>query len=386
MSSDSSSAKPAHGSGRGVLSSLPWMDFLRGGLATSAATLFTNPLEVIKVRMQVQGELQRRLTVHASATSAPPPALLYRNAWQGLGVIWRAEGLRGVQKGLMPAVAYQFSMNGIRLGTYSVLKSALDIESRTAQLQSEHREQKRREKLARELRRGAGGSPADPQLLHSADEEANQKADRELMWAERARYYGAQAVLGGQRIAAGAGAGVLGAVVASPLYLVKTRMQVSSPVNPSVGAQRNYSGMRSALREVYKEGGVRELWRGSRAASLRVAGGSSAQLGSYDWCKSTLQYNTGFSGAPLHLLASLYSGVFVVLVMNPFDVVSTRIYNQPIVDGRGTLYEGVADCFRKTVRTEGMRGLYKGVIAHWLRVGPHTCLTFVFLEQLRSFW
>jgi solute carrier family 25, member 34/35 len=308
--------------------------------------------------MQVQGELERRQKSSAprvatlggrratattqAAQRTGKSAPIYRNAWQGMGVIWRAEGWRGVQKGLVPAVAYQFSMNGIRLGSYSVLKSALDIEGRSERLQAQHKQ-------------------------HMRERDNGERHSQEHA-GESMQYYTQQAVLGAQRVAVGAGVGVLGAVTASPFYLVKTRMQVSSPVNTTVGAQRNYAGLGAALREVYAEGGLRELWRGSHAASFRVAGGSSAQLASYDWCKSTLHHSSGVTGTPLHLLASLYSGVFVVLVMNPFDVVSTRIYNQPIVDGRGTLYQGVRDCFRKTLRAEGVHGLYKGTVCECVSV------------------
>ena len=34
------------------------VEFLLGGLATCGAGLFTNPLEVVKTRMQLQGELK----------------------------------------------------------------------------------------------------------------------------------------------------------------------------------------------------------------------------------------------------------------------------------------------------------------------------------------
>jgi solute carrier family 25 protein 34/35 len=69
--------------------------------------------------------------------------------------------------------------------------------------------------------------------------------------------------------------------------------------------------------------------------------------------------------------------------MNPFDVVSTRIYQS---SGRQTVYHGVFDCFKKTIRTEGWTALQKGWLALYLRLGPHTILTFVFLEKIRAWF
>lgn len=43
------------------------------------------------------------------------------------------------------------------------------------------------------------------------------------------------------------------------------------------------------------------------------------------------------------------------------DVVKTRLMNQ---DPANPLYRGVADCFVRTLRAEGWRGLYKGWVAH----------------------
>lgn len=37
--------------------------------------------------------------------------------------------------------------------------------------------------------------------------------------------------------------------------------------------------------------------------------------------------------------------------------------------GKGQLYSGVADCLAKTVRAEGLPGLYKGWLPCWLRIG-----------------
>jgi len=41
-----------------------------------------------------------------------------------------------------------------------------------------------------------------------------------------------------------------------------------------------------------------------------------------------------------HMAASLVSGVGLVIAMNPFDVVATRLYNQKVESGKGALYSG----------------------------------------------
>lgn len=87
-----------------------------------------------------------------------------------------------------------------------------------------------------------------------------------------------------------------------------------------------------------------------------------------------------------HFVASMLSGVMLALSINPFDVVSTRLYNQPVCKetGRGLLYRGLGDCLTRIVREEGVMSLWKGVTANYLRVGPHTVLTFMFWERLKA--
>ena len=66
------------------------------------------------------------------------------------------------------------------------------------------------------------------------------------------------------------------------------------------------------------------------------------------------------------------------------DVVKSRYMTQQFSpDGRGLRYASTLDCFRKTIQAEGLVGLYKGWLPQWLRIGPHTIVTFVVLEQLR---
>ena len=72
------------------------------------ACVFTNPLEVVKTRMQLQGELKALGSYQRH----------YRNVFHAFYTIGRYDGMFALQKGLAPALWYQFFMNGIRLGSY----------------------------------------------------------------------------------------------------------------------------------------------------------------------------------------------------------------------------------------------------------------------------
>lgn len=87
------------------------------------------------------------------------------------------------------------------------------------------------------------------------------------------------------------------------------------------------------------------------------------------------------------LIASMVSGCVVVLFMTPFDVVSTRLYNQGVdTTGQGLYYNGFLDCFKKIFHSEGIIGFYKGWAASLFRLGPHTVLSLVFWSKLRSMY
>ncbi|KAL6062360.1 Solute carrier family 25 member 34 [Balamuthia mandrillaris] len=294
-----------------------YADYLSGGLATVGACFFSNPLEVVKTRLQLQGEL-----TEAKAAAKRP----YRNVFQGLWLIARTEGLLAIQKGLVPASVYQFVMNGTRIGTYTLLQSLFEAVA------------------SKSSRPGYEDSSPRQWFVFVSN------------------------------MTAGAFAGVAGAVVASPFFLVKIRMQASTAANATanaVGQQYNYTGLCNALVRIWREGGWRGLWQGVEAAALRVAVGSAVQLATYDQCKQRI-VESGLlrNGVPAHFAASFISGFAVCTFMNPFDVVSTRMYNQRGASKQHPqqqLYRNPFDCFVKTLRSEGIRGLYKGWTAHYLR-------------------
>ena len=59
-----------------------------------AQVTFSNPAEVAKTRLQLQGEL------------AKADGRAYKNVLDVFSKTWRNEGIRGIQRGLAPAVSY----------------------------------------------------------------------------------------------------------------------------------------------------------------------------------------------------------------------------------------------------------------------------------------
>ncbi|NXN26862.1 S2534 protein, partial [Nycticryphes semicollaris] len=245
----------------------------------------------------------------------------YRGVLRAVGAVCRADGLRGLQKGLAAGLLYQGLMNGVRFYCYS--------------------------------------------------------------WAEDAgwtRYPGGT-------VAAGAVAGAVGAFVGSPAYLVKTHLQAQTLAAVAVGHQHNHESISGAFTSIYKQHGVAGLWRGVTGAVPRVAVGSAAQLATFasakDWVCERQWFEEGSWAAVL--AGGMVSGVAVAVTMTPFDVGSTRLYKQPVdAEGAGKLYRGFLDCILQISSKEGLLGLYKGIGAVYLRLGPHTVLSLFFWDELRK--
>lgn len=84
------------------------MDFIVGGLAGVGAGFFSNPFDVVKTRMQLQGELRAR----------GQHAVHYKNIPHAMYIIVKHDGISALQKGLVPALWFQLVVNGVRLGIY----------------------------------------------------------------------------------------------------------------------------------------------------------------------------------------------------------------------------------------------------------------------------
>jgi len=177
--------------------------------------------------------------------------------------------------------------------------------------------------------------------------------------------------------------GFAGGFIGTPFQLVKTRIQSNSFAVESPNYR--YKGVRDGLRSIHAQNGFKGFYSGAYIFAMRTGIGSSVQLPSYDFIKHELiELNVLKDDFHIYVVSSVCASILACLVMNPFDCVSTRVFNQQYSQGEGDKYKGFIDCFAKTIKAEGIRGLYKGLTAQVARLAPHTILAFNFLEYLKK--
>ncbi|RDD47652.1 Kidney mitochondrial carrier protein 1 [Trichoplax sp. H2] len=168
---------------------------------------------------------------------------------------------------------------------------------------------------------------------------------------------------------AGMIAGALSSSIANPTDVLKVRMQA--------GSRMNLTG-KNVLRsfaDIYKEEGIRGLYRGVGPTSQRAAVIVAVQMPTYELSKRELIKSQLMNdGLSTHLCCSMISGLSMALVSNPLDVIKTRMVNQSasrIVSKRSaSFYKNSFHCLYQTIRGEGILALYKGFVPSFLRVGP----------------
>lgn len=185
-----------------------------------------------------------------------------------------------------------------------------------------------------------------------------------------------------QKCAFGMTAGGIGAFVGTPAELALIRM--TSDGRLPKAEQRGYKNVFDALYRVVKEEGATTLWRGCLPTVVRAIFVNAAQLATYAQAKQYLLTSPYFNdNIWCHFSASMISGLATTWASLPPDIVKTRVQNMKVIDGKPE-YKGGADALRRIVQQEGVLSLWKGFTPCYLRIGPHTVFTFIFLEQFQK--
>ncbi|GIY16005.1 mitochondrial dicarboxylate carrier [Caerostris extrusa] len=179
-----------------------------------------------------------------------------------------------------------------------------------------------------------------------------------------------------KKILIAAGAGAMGGLVGTPADMVNVRMQ--NDIKLPLDQRRNYKHAIDGLIQVYHKEGVRYLFSGATTATSRAVLMTIGQISFYDQIKQLLLQTAYFSdNLVTHFAASTMAGAIATTLTQPLDVLKTRMMN-----AKPGEYKNVWHCITITARL-GPLGFFKGYVPAFVRLAPHTVLTFIFFEQLR---
>ena len=182
--------------------------------------------------------------------------------------------------------------------------------------------------------------------------------------------------------------GVLARFPCHPLDTCKARLQVQ-------GSTPRYTSLLDTMRQTFRAEGLRGLYRGFGVTVVGSAPATCLYLTSYDASKQVLNENF-FKGNDFlaHFTAGMLAEIFSCVLWVPIDVTKERLQiqegcvqqSQQHHERRGmtTNYRGSYDALRTIVRTEGLRGIYKGYGATVASFGPFSAFYFMFYEQIKK--
>jgi len=75
-----------------------------------------------------------------------------------------------------------------------------------------------------------------------------------------------------------------------------------------------------------------------------------------------------------NLVMGGFAGIVGATICYPMDMIKTRLQNQKSVPGVERMYNNSLDCFKKILKAEGARGLYRGLPAQLVGITPEKAL------------
>ncbi|KAF2735405.1 mitochondrial carrier protein-like protein [Polyplosphaeria fusca] len=192
-----------------------------------------------------------------------------------------------------------------------------------------------------------------------------------------------------QRLICGGLAGITSVTFTYPLDIVRTRLSIQSASfaslkDPSKAGEK-LPGMWGILVNMYKhEGGFFALYRGIIPTVAGVAPYVGLNFMVYEMARK--QFTPEGQKDPSafgKLGAGAVSGAVAQTCTYPFDVLRRR-FQINTMSGMGYQYKSVWDAIRSIVKTEGPRGLYKGIVPNLLKVAPSMASSWLSFEFTRD--
>ncbi|KAN0047349.1 hypothetical protein ACTA71_001731 [Dictyostelium dimigraforme] len=157
--------------------------------------------------------------------------------------------------------------------------------------------------------------------------------------------------------------------ILQPFDFLKVRLQGGGFGNSggNINKINNRIGIIETCKNVLKNEGIKQFWRGSSPNIIASGIAWGTYMHFYETYKNILKskYDVTQLDTFNHFICAVGASGTQVLITNPIFLIKTRMQLQ--THGSPNYYTGILDGIKKTVKVEGFKGLYKGVIPSlWL--------------------
>ncbi|KAH8552144.1 mitochondrial carrier domain-containing protein [Umbelopsis sp. PMI_123] len=152
---------------------------------------------------------------------------------------------------------------------------------------------------------------------------------------------------------------------AAPIERVKLLLQNQGELVRSGRLATPYKGIGDCFIRVYKEEGTLAFWRGNFANVLRYFPTQALNFAFKDKYKRLFNQNNEKDGyirwVAGNIAAGSAAGATSLVFVYPLEYARTRLSNDSKTAGGGARqYNGILDVWRKTLRSDGIAGIYRG--------------------------
>jgi len=167
-------------------------------------------------------------------------------------------------------------------------------------------------------------------------------------------------------------------LITAPFERVKVLLQIQGQKELKPGEKPRYSGGVDVVRQLYKEGGVRSVFRGSAMTLARDGPGSAAYFATYEYLKRRLtpkdaNGNPGPLSLPAVMAAGGAAGVAMWIPVFPVDTIKSRLQS---AEGRPT----IGGTIRGLYASGGLKAFFPGMGPAMARAVPANAATFFGVE------
>lgn len=179
--------------------------------------------------------------------------------------------------------------------------------------------------------------------------------------------------------AAGAFSAVPQTLITAPFERVKVLLQIQGSKELKPGEKPKYNGGLDVVRQLYKEGGIRSVFRGSAMTLARDAPGSAAYFATYEYVKRSLTPTdaegnaTGELSLPAVITAGGAAGVAMWIPVFPVDTIKSRLQS---AEGRPTISGTISGLYKNG----GIKAFFPGFGPALTRAVPANAATFLGVE------